>query len=113
MLRLHAFAFPLAEVAVAVGAAHPAFMPLLLARLHQALCCVATLQRTQAARCLVLQSLYGGSGCTLCNVSAHHMLMASEREPRMLSNHPPGGLPHSCLHLCSQSAPSTHLFGVC
>ena len=35
VLRLHAFAFPLAEVAVAVAAAHPDFMPLLLARLHE------------------------------------------------------------------------------
>lgn len=35
VLRLHAFAFPLAEVAVAVAAAHPDFMPLLLVRLHQ------------------------------------------------------------------------------
>lgn len=34
--RLHAFAFPLAEVAVAVGAAHPDFVPLLLARLQDA-----------------------------------------------------------------------------
>ncbi|EFN53838.1 hypothetical protein CHLNCDRAFT_135914 [Chlorella variabilis] len=33
--RLHAFAFPLAEVAVAVMAAHPDFVPLLAARLHQ------------------------------------------------------------------------------
>ena len=34
--RLHAFAFPLAEVAVAVAVAHPEFMDLLLARLHKA-----------------------------------------------------------------------------
>ena len=33
--RLHSFAFPLAEVAVAVMAAHPDFVPLLAARLHQ------------------------------------------------------------------------------
>jgi hypothetical protein len=33
--RLHAFAFPLAEVAVAVAAQHPEFAPLLVARLHQ------------------------------------------------------------------------------
>ena len=30
----HAFAFPLAEVAAAVAAAHPDFLPLLLAKLH-------------------------------------------------------------------------------
>lgn len=34
--RLHSFAFPLAEVAVAVGAAHGEFLDLLLARLHRA-----------------------------------------------------------------------------
>jgi nucleoporin GLE1 len=34
--RLHSFAFPLAEVAVAVAAAHPDFIELLLARLHEA-----------------------------------------------------------------------------
>ena len=34
--RLHAFAFPLAEVAVAVGAAHPDFLDILVARLHDA-----------------------------------------------------------------------------
>lgn len=34
--RLHSFAFPLAEVAVAVAAAHPDFVDLLLARLHDA-----------------------------------------------------------------------------
>lgn len=34
--RLHSFAFPLAEVAVAVAAAHPDFVDLLLARLHEA-----------------------------------------------------------------------------
>ena len=34
--RLHAFAFPLAEVAVAVAAEHPVLLDLLLARLHQA-----------------------------------------------------------------------------
>jgi nucleoporin GLE1 len=33
--RLHSFAFPLAEVAVAVAAAHPDFIELLLARLHE------------------------------------------------------------------------------
>lgn len=33
--RLHSFAFPLAEVAVAVMAAHPDLVPLLAARLHQ------------------------------------------------------------------------------
>ncbi|KAI3431256.1 hypothetical protein D9Q98_004319 [Chlorella vulgaris] len=33
--RLHSFAFPVAEVAVAVMAAHPSFVPLLVARLHQ------------------------------------------------------------------------------
>lgn len=35
MTRLHSFAFPLAEVAVAVAVAHPEFVPLLVARLHQ------------------------------------------------------------------------------
>lgn len=34
--RLNSFAFPLAEVAVAVMAAQPDFVPLLAARLHQA-----------------------------------------------------------------------------
>ena len=34
--RLHSFAFPLAEVAVAVASAHPDFLPFLLARLHDA-----------------------------------------------------------------------------
>lgn len=33
--RLHSFAFPLAEVAVAVMSSHPEFVPLLAARLHQ------------------------------------------------------------------------------
>jgi len=33
--RLHSFAFPLAEVTVAVAAAHPDFIELLLARLHE------------------------------------------------------------------------------
>lgn len=33
--RLHSFAFPVAEVAVAVAAAHPDFVPLLVGRLHQ------------------------------------------------------------------------------
>jgi len=34
--RLHSFAFPLAEVAAAVGAAHPVFIDILLAKLHAA-----------------------------------------------------------------------------
>jgi nucleoporin GLE1 len=33
--RLHSFAFPLAEVAVAVGAAYPEFIDILLGQLHQ------------------------------------------------------------------------------
>lgn len=33
--RLHAFAFPLAEVAVAVAGPHPEFLDILLARLHR------------------------------------------------------------------------------
>lgn len=37
--RLHAFAFPLAEVAVAVAASNPDFVPLLAARLHQVCAC--------------------------------------------------------------------------
>lgn len=39
--RLHSFAFPLAEVATAVAAAHPDFIDLLLARMHAA-CPLAT-----------------------------------------------------------------------
>lgn len=35
MTRLHSFAFPLAEVAVAVMASQPDMVPLLAARLHQ------------------------------------------------------------------------------
>ena len=35
----HAFAFPLAEVAAAVAADHPAFLPILLAKLHHVRAC--------------------------------------------------------------------------
>lgn len=45
--RLHSFAFPLAEVAVAVMAAFPEFVDLLVARLHQ----VRTLGALGTLRC--------------------------------------------------------------
>jgi hypothetical protein len=38
VLRIGSFAFPLAYVCVAVGAAHPHFMELLLAKLQQVRC---------------------------------------------------------------------------
>jgi hypothetical protein len=98
--RLHSFAFPLAEVAVAVMAAHPDFVPLLAARLHQ-----VRIGRAGVSllRFCDLDSLHRNAGLLWPHA---HMPTALPTQPC-----PPGGLPAApMLQVCPLTVPKYRVF---
>jgi hypothetical protein len=96
--RLHSFAFPLAEVAVAVMAAHPEFVPLLAARLHQVclLCCCGVRSPNRMAG--LLRPPAALTACPHTSRLAAHPC-------------PPGGLPAApMLQVCPLTVPKYRVF---